>query len=467
MNTLKLRQYKGGTVIKQADHSSEFSYILVDTQGTPIPLEDNVAQVTLRNKKAEEYWETTAQVTDSKVDFKLPGNLPTGDYILEIICNGYVFPSDNSVIISIVEGFEQFDNGEVAELIQTNVPKLIGEAVEDAVENFDYERLKGDKGDPGEKGEPFTYDDFTPEQLNGLKGDGSKVTDVTTLENGNVQVTFNDSTTVEIPKGDKGDSFTYDDFTESQLQALKGPKGDTGVVDWSNITEEQKQTLIEVLDIQNVDLTPYAKTTDLENYQPKGNYLTATDISSLASKTYVDNAVGAVTDNDTTYTAGEGLNLTDTEFSVDETIAKKTDIPDTSNLATKDELPSIDGLASKTELNNYVEKVDGKVLSTNDFTNAQKTKVDNIPDDPKYTDTQYSVGDGLKVADNEISVDSAKVMTMDSWNTSIGPSFSLMINDAMLKNQKDQMPLAIWVGTQQEYDVIVHLNDTTLYFIKE
>src|SRR5699024_4801194 len=193
-------------------------------------------------------------------------------------------------------------------------------------------------------------------------GNASNITSVETLENGVVQVTCNDSTTVEISTGEKGDSFTYDDFTESQLQALKGPKGDTGVVDWSNITEEQKQTLIEVLDIPNVDLTPYAKTTDLENYQPKGNYLTETDIASLASQTYVDNAVGSITDNDTTYTAGEGLNLTDTTFSVDETIAKKTDIPDTSNLATKDELPSIDGLASKTELNNYVEKVDGKVL---------------------------------------------------------------------------------------------------------
>lgn len=29
-------------------------------------------------------------------------------------------------------------------------------------------------------------------------------------------------------KGDKGDAFTYSDFTEEQLAALKGPKGDTG-----------------------------------------------------------------------------------------------------------------------------------------------------------------------------------------------------------------------------------------------
>ena len=30
------------------------------------------------------------------------------------------------------------------------------------------------------------------------------------------------------PKGDKGDPFTYDDFTPEQLEQLKGPKGDPG-----------------------------------------------------------------------------------------------------------------------------------------------------------------------------------------------------------------------------------------------
>lgn len=65
------------------------------------------------------------------------------------------------------------------------------------------ERLKGPKGEqglPGPKGEPFKYSDFTQEQLNALKG----------------------------PKGDKGDPFKYSDFTAEQLQALKGPKGDPG-----------------------------------------------------------------------------------------------------------------------------------------------------------------------------------------------------------------------------------------------
>lgn len=30
------------------------------------------------------------------------------------------------------------------------------------------------------------------------------------------------------PKGDTGEPFTYEDFTPEQLESLKGPKGDTG-----------------------------------------------------------------------------------------------------------------------------------------------------------------------------------------------------------------------------------------------
>ena len=68
------------------------------------------------------------------------------------------------------------------------------------------ESLKGPRGEqgppgpPGQKGEPFKYSDFTQEQLNALKG----------------------------PKGDKGEPFKYSDFTPEQLLALRGPKGDPG-----------------------------------------------------------------------------------------------------------------------------------------------------------------------------------------------------------------------------------------------
>lgn len=41
------------------------------------------------------------------------------------------------------------------------------------------------------------------------------------------------------------------------------------------------------------------------------------------------------------------------------------------------------------EIDKKVDKVAGKGLSTNDYTNAAKTKVDAIPANPKYTDTVY------------------------------------------------------------------------------
>ena len=59
---------------------------------------------------------------------------------------------------------------------------------------------QGVPGQPGPKGEPFKFSDFTQDQLNALKG----------------------------PKGDKGEPFKYSDFTAEQLQALRGPKGDPG-----------------------------------------------------------------------------------------------------------------------------------------------------------------------------------------------------------------------------------------------
>lgn len=46
--------------------------------------------------------------------------------------------------------------------------------------------------------------------------------------------------------------------------------------------------------------------------------------------------------------------------------------------------------SEKTSWNKKVDAVTGKGLSTNDYTNAAKQKVDAIPSNPKYTDTTYS-----------------------------------------------------------------------------
>lgn len=65
----------------------------------------------------------------------------------------------------------------------------------------------------GIKGDPFTYDDFTEEQLAALKGE-------------------------------KGDPFTYDDFTEEQLAALKGTDGKTPVRGTDYWTDADKTEIV-------------------------------------------------------------------------------------------------------------------------------------------------------------------------------------------------------------------------------
>ena len=70
-------------------------------------------------------------------------------------------------------------------------------------------------GARGEKGDPFTYADFTKEQLAALKGERGQ--DGYTPQKG-----------IDYFDGAKGDAFTYEDFTPEQLAALKGAKGDTG-----------------------------------------------------------------------------------------------------------------------------------------------------------------------------------------------------------------------------------------------
>lgn len=65
-------------------------------------------------------------------------------------------------------------------------------------------------------GKDFTYDMFTPEQIENLRG----------------------------PKGDKGEPFRYSDFTAAQLEALRGPQGDPGPKGDPGTIDDRTQALI-------------------------------------------------------------------------------------------------------------------------------------------------------------------------------------------------------------------------------
>ena len=87
--------------------------------------------------------------------------------------------------------------------------KAIADGVRRDADAGKFDGEKGERGEPGPKGDAFTYEDFTSEQLAELKGPKG------------------DPGTPGTP-GPKGDAFTYEDFTSEQLAELKGPKGDTG-----------------------------------------------------------------------------------------------------------------------------------------------------------------------------------------------------------------------------------------------
>lgn len=84
-------------------------------------------------------------------------------------------------------------------------------------------------GRKGDKGDPFVYADFTAEQLEALRGPkGDPGTPVSHVWNGTVlEVTSASGTTSVDLKGEKGNAFTYEDFTEEQLAELKGEPGYT------------------------------------------------------------------------------------------------------------------------------------------------------------------------------------------------------------------------------------------------
>lgn len=70
--------------------------------------------------------------------------------------------------------------------------------------------------------------------------------------------------------------------------------------------------------------------------------------------------------------------------------AKETDIKSKLSEMAEDSTHRTVTDTEKEKWNDKVDKIDGKSLSTNDYTNVAKQKVDAIPSNPKYTDTTYS-----------------------------------------------------------------------------
>lgn len=113
-NCTNLKQFEGGRVVKQGDSASLFGFGLYDERWAPIDLDGREATIHFTSKKGKASFSATAQ--GSKVTFKIPKILPVESYLVEVECNGYIFPSDQSVRVDVVQSAEEYQPAEMVEL---------------------------------------------------------------------------------------------------------------------------------------------------------------------------------------------------------------------------------------------------------------------------------------------------------------------------------------------------------------
>lgn len=122
-NCTNLKQFEGGRVVKQGDSASLFGFAMYDENWVPIDLDGQQATIYFTNKKGKASFSATVQ--GSKVSFKIPKVLPVESYLVEVDCAGYVFPSDQSVRVDVVQSAEEYTSEQVLDLVKNNVKEEI------------------------------------------------------------------------------------------------------------------------------------------------------------------------------------------------------------------------------------------------------------------------------------------------------------------------------------------------------
>ena len=148
--------------------------------------------------------------------------------------------------------------------------------------------------------------------------------------------------------------------------------------------------------------------------------------------------------------------------------AKKSEIKTKISEMTSDSTHRTVTDTEKKTWNNKVDAVTGKGLSTNDYTDVAKTKVDNIPANPKYTDTVTSINGktGAITKDDIVALGIPGQDTNTTYGLASQSSNGLMsaADKKRLDNMKEQVAL-----TETQYNALssAQQNDSTkIYFIK-
>lgn len=118
-NCTNLKQFEGGRVVKQGDSASLFGFAMYDENWVPIDLDGEQATIHFVSKKGKATFSATVQ--GSKVSFKIPKVLPVESYLVEVVAGGYVFPSDQSVRVDVIQSADEYTSEEVLSLVKNDV----------------------------------------------------------------------------------------------------------------------------------------------------------------------------------------------------------------------------------------------------------------------------------------------------------------------------------------------------------
>ncbi len=183
-------------------------------------------------------------------------------------------------------------------------------------------------------------------------------------------------------KGEKGDAFTFDDFTEEQLELLKGEKGEP--FEYEDFTPDQIDALKKPA--EDAALEAQSAAQDAKNI-PKiqdGTWW----VYDIAQKKYVDSGSPATgkspkIQNGTWWTyndeTGEYVDTGQSTSSDYQLTKEKVEGVLTGEITSHNHASQL-----AAALVNYVQKVAGKDLSTNDFTDELKQKLEGLSN---YNDT--------------------------------------------------------------------------------
>ena len=123
LNSTNLKQFEGGRVVKQGDSASLIGFALYDENWVPIDLDGQTATIHFVSKKGKASFSATVQ--GSKVLFKIPKVLPVDSYLVEVVCAGYVFPSEQTVRVDVIQSADEYTSEQVLALVKNDVKEEI------------------------------------------------------------------------------------------------------------------------------------------------------------------------------------------------------------------------------------------------------------------------------------------------------------------------------------------------------